>query len=310
MKILVTGGEGFIGQHLRLRLAQDGHEVISLDADSTNTQRAFAGAPIVRLVLPVQWMTAGTFKDIDAIYHLACPASPRRYMADPIYTLDTAFNGTKAVLDVAKETGAKVLIASSSEVYGCPTEDQHPQVETYAGRVWPYAIRSCYDEGKRVGEALARAYEEKHNVTVQIARIFNTYGPGMGSGDGRVVSTFIDQALRGVPLTVHGDGKQTRSLCYIDDLVEGLVRLMAIKTLLGPVNLGNPEEITIHALAEEILVLTGSSSPILFDEPVAFDPARRCPDISKARVNLGWAPTISRKAGLQRTIAWWKEQAR
>lgn len=303
-RILVTGGAGFLGSHLCDRLIAAGHDVICLDNFFTGAKdniRHLIGNPrfeLVRhdLILPI-------YLEVDRIYNLACPASPVHYRHNAIKTIKTNVMGTINVLGLAKRVKARVLQASTSEVYGDP--DVHPQRERDWGRVNPIGLRSCYDEGKRAAECLMMDYRRQNGVDVKIVRIFNTYGPRMAPDDGRVVSTFIVQALQGEDLTVYGDGSQTRSFCYVDDLVEGLIRMMDSPAgFTGPVNLGNPAECTIRELAEAVLRLTGARSRVVFRPLPQDDPARRCPDIALARETLGWQPAVPLADGLAKTIAY------
>jgi UDP-glucuronate decarboxylase len=306
--IVVTGGAGFIGSHLCERLLAEGREVVCLDNYMTGERRNIE--PLLRhpafeairhdVVTPIRLET-------DAIYHLACPASPVHYQADRIRTLKTAVIGTYNMLGLAKRTGAALFQASTSEVYGDPRV--HPQTEDYWGNVNPVGPRACYDEGKRAAETLCFDYRRQHGVRIRVARIFNTYGPRMHPDDGRVVSTFIVQALRGEPVTIFGDGSQTRSFCYVTDLVEGIVRLMAAPDeLAGPVNLGNPAEMTVRELAERIVTLCDSASPIVTKPLPQDDPVRRRPDIAKAGALLGWEPKVALDDGLRETIAWFRSR--
>lgn len=307
-RILVTGGAGFIGSHLCERLLRDGHEVICLDNYFTGSKRNIRhllGNPAFEAVR--HDITAPYYAEVDEIYNLACPASPRDYQYNPIKTVKTAVLGAVHVSGLAKRVRAKVLQASTSEVYGDPAV--HPQPETYLGNVNPVGPRSCYDEGKRCAETIFMDYHRQNGVKVKIARIFNTYGPRMSPDDGRVVSNFIVQALAGRDLTLYGDGLQTRSFQYIDDLVEGLVRLMegTSDDFTGPVNLGNPAEFTIRELAEKVVRLTGSSSRIVYEPLPADDPRRRQPDIALARKVLnGWTPRIGLEEGLERTVTYFR----
>jgi UDP-glucuronate decarboxylase len=301
MKILVTGGAGFIGSHLIDRLIQEQHEVICLDNFYTGTKRniqQWIGHPNFELIR--HDVTEPIRLEVEQVYHLACPASPVHYQYNPIKTTKVNFLGTLNMLGLAKRVKAKFLLASTSEVYGDP--DVHPQPEDYRGNVNPIGIRSCYDEGKRIAETLTFDYHREHNVDIHVARIFNTYGPRMLENDGRVVSNFISQSLRGNPLTVYGDGSQTRSFCYVENLVDGLIRLMASDRT-GPVNLGNPEEYTILELAQKIRDRLNPHQEIVFKPLPQDDPQQRKPDITKAKNWLGWQPNISLEEGLTRTIA-------
>jgi UDP-glucuronate decarboxylase len=306
-RILVTGGAGFIGSHLTRRLLALGHEVLVVDNFYSSTRRnlhELLQEP--RLELLRHDVTFPLYVEVDQIYHLACPASPVFYQRDPVQTTKTCVHGSINMLGLAKRLKAKILLASTSEIYGDPLE--HPQQESHWGNVNPIGIRSCYDEGKRCAETLFFDYYRQHNLPIKVARIFNTYGPRMLANDGRVVSSFIVQALRGEPLTVFGDGSQTRSFCYVDDLVEGLIRLMdTAPDVPGPVNLGNPGEFTIKELAEQTIALTGSSSTIDHRPLPQDDPARRRPDITLARELLGWSPTTPLADGLPRTVAYFRE---
>jgi UDP-glucuronate decarboxylase len=306
-RILVTGGAGFIGSHLTRRLLALGHEVLVVDNFYSSTRRnlhELLQEP--RLEVLRHDVTFPLYVEVDQIYHLGCPASPIFYQRDPVQTTKTCVHGSINMLGLAKRLHAKILLASTSEIYGDPLE--HPQQESHWGNVNPIGIRSCYDEGKRCAETLFFDYYRQHNLPIKVARIFNTYGPRMLAKDGRVVSSFIVQALRGEPLTVFGDGSQTRSFCYVDDLVEGLIRLMDTPPdITGPVNLGNPGEFTIMELAEQTLALTGSSSTIDLRPLPQDDPARRRPDITLARELLGWSPTTPLADGLPRTVAYFNE---
>ncbi|WP_298611879.1 UDP-glucuronic acid decarboxylase family protein [uncultured Thermosynechococcus sp.] len=300
MRILVTGGAGFIGSHLVDRLMEAGHEVVCLDNYFTGTKRnllRWLGHPNFELIR--HDITDPIRLEVDQIYHLACPASPVHYQYNPVKTIKTNVMGTLHMLGLAKRVKARFLLASTSEVYGNPLV--HPQVESYWGHVNPIGIRACYDEGKRVAETLTFDYHRQNNVDVRVARIFNTYGPRMQVNDGRVVSNFIVQALQGVPLTVYGDGSQTRSFCYVSDLVEGLIRLMN-SDYIGPVNLGNPDEYTVLELAQKIQALINPGVEIQFKPLPSDDPQRRRPDITLARTVLNWQPTVPLLEGLQRTI--------
>ncbi len=305
-RILVTGGAGFLGSHLCERLVEMGHDVICLDNFFTSQKSNVAhllGKPNFELIR--HDITLPIYLEVDEIYNLACPAAPGHYQYNPIKTMKTSVLGAINVLGMAKRCRARVLQASTSEVYGDP--EIHPQPETYRGAVNPIGPRACYDEGKRASETLFMDYHRMNGVDIRIVRIFNTYGPRMHPFDGRVISNFIRQALREEPLTVYGDGTQTRSFCYRDDIVEGMIRMMENEEgFIGPVNLGNPEEYTIHELAQLVLELTGSRSPIVFKPRPADDPSRRCPDISLARRKLGWEPTTPLREGLTRTIEWFR----
>lgn len=305
--ILVTGAAGFIGRHLVRRLMADGASVIALDNFSTGSRtllRDLAG-PACQVVEadvidPID-------VPVDGIFNLACPASPPHYQADPVQTLRTSVEGTYNLLELAGRRKARVVHASTSEIYGDPLV--HPQGEDYHGNVNPIGPRACYDEGKRAGETLCADYARRRHVDVRVARIFNTYGDGMAASDGRVVSNFVVQALSGAPLTVYGDGDQTRSLCYVSDLVEGLIALyVAAPFGFEPINLGNPDEITVRALAQRIIGMTGSRSGITSRPLPADDPHVRRPDISRARARLGWAPTVSMDEGLRRTIGYFSAE--
>jgi UDP-glucuronate decarboxylase len=303
-RILVTGGAGFIGSHLCERLLAQGHEVLCIDNYFTGTRRNVA-----RLLdnsnfeLMRHDVTFPLFVEVDEIYNLACPASPIHYQYDPVQTTKTSVHGAINMLGLAKRTRAKIFQASTSEVYGDPAV--HPQVEEYWGNVNPIGIRSCYDEGKRCAETLFFDYHRQHKLRIKVARIFNTYGPRMHPNDGRVVSNFVVQALKGEAITLYGDGAQTRSFCYVDDLVEGFLRLMGTgDEVTGPINLGNPGEFTIRQLAEKVIDMTGSASKLEFRPLPSDDPRQRQPDISKAREVLGWEPTTHLEAGLAKTIAY------
>ena len=301
-RILVTGGSGFLGSHLCERLLGDGHEVVCLDNFFTGTRANVE--PLLdnhRFELMRHDVTDPLTMEVDEIYHLACPASPIHYQRNPVRTIRTAVEGTLNMLDLAREAKARILIASTSEVYGDPIE--HPQTEAYWGNVNPIGPRACYDEGKRCAEALAVSYARQYAVEVRIARIFNTYGPRMHENDGRVVSNFIVQALRNEPITIYGEGEQTRSFCYATDLIEGFIRLMASPHGADPVNLGNPRESTVRELAELTRRLVGSKSELVKAPLPKDDPTRRKPDISRAQKLLdGWAPTVSLEKGLSATI--------
>jgi UDP-glucuronate decarboxylase len=303
--ILVTGGAGFIGSHLCERLLHDGHDVVCLDNFFTGSKeniRPLVGHDHFELVR--HDIVNPIFVEADQIYNLACPASPVHYQVNPIKTIKTSTVGMVNMLGLAKRTGTRILQASTSEVYGDP--DQHPQKETYWGNVNPIGVRSCYDEGKRVAEALCMDYHRQNKVDIRIVRIFNTYGPRMHPNDGRVVSNFVVQALRGEPITIYGDGSQTRSFCFVDDLVEGLIRMMQQETTHGPINLGNPAEITVKQLAERMVAMTGSKSKIEYRPLPQDDPRKRQPDITLAKKHLGWEPRVPLEEGLQRTIAYFR----
>jgi len=300
MKVLITGGAGFIGSHLIDRLMLEGHEVICLDNFYTGHKRnilKWLDHPYFELIR--HDITEPIRLEVDQIYHLACPASPVHYQHNPVKTIKTNVMGTLHMLGLAKRIKARFLLASTSEVYGDP--EVHPQSEEYRGNVNTIGIRSCYDEGKRVAETLAFDYHRQNDVEIRVARIFNTYGPRMLENDGRVVSNFVAQALRGKPLTVYGQGSQTRSFCYVSDLVDGLMRLMNGDQI-GPINLGNPEEYTILELAQLIQQMIDPSLEIKFEPLPQDDPRRRRPDITRAQKWLGWQPTIPVKEGIQRTI--------
>ena len=305
MKILVTGGAGFIGSHLCERLLERGNTVICVDNLYTGReQNVAAHLEDPRFELVRHDVVEPIFLEVDQIYHLACPASPVHYQANPVKTLKTNILGTLNMLGLAKRTGARFLLASTSEVYGDPKE--HPQRESYWGHVNPHGTRSCYDEGKRAAESLVMDYHRQHGVDVRVVRIFNTYGPRMLPDDGRVVSNFIVQALSGANLTVYGDGGQTRSFCYVDDLVDGLVKMMSSEGEPGPVNLGNPEETTVKELAARVMQKVATSSRIVHKPVPADDPTRRRPDITLARTRLRWEPRVALDEGLDRTIAYFR----
>ncbi len=305
-RILVSGGAGFLGSHLCERLLAEGNEVVCLDNFYTGSPDNLAhltGGDRFTIV-------EGDVNDprelgaLDEIYHMACPASPVHYQRDPVQTIKTCVFGTYNMLEMAQSTGARLLIASTSEVYGDPVE--HPQTEGYWGNVNPIGPRACYDEGKRCGEALAVSHASHLGTEVRLARIFNTYGPRMDVDDGRVVSNFVVQALRGEPLTIYGDGKQTRSFCFVSDLVEGFIRLMASDMLARPVNLGNPGEFTILELADLVREQTGSASELSWQPKPVDDPTLRRPDISLAKEKLGWSPEVPLEKGLERTIEYFR----
>lgn len=305
-QILVTGGAGFIGSHLCERLLNDGHNVICMDNYFTGRKENIMHLlDNPRFELVRHDVTFPYYVEVDEIYNLACPASPIHYQFDPVSTVKTSVIGAINMLGLAKRTKAKILQASTSEVYGDPAI--HPQVESYWGNVNPIGIRSCYDEGKRCAETLFMDYYRQHNVDIKIIRIFNTYGSRMRPDDGRVISNFIMQALKGEDITIYGDGKQTRSFQYVDDLVEGMIRMMATENFTGPVNLGNPGEFTMLELAEKIIRLTGSTSKIVYCPLPADDPKQRKPDISVAGEKLnGWKPGITLEEGLKPTIEYFR----
>jgi UDP-glucuronate decarboxylase len=302
MRILVTGGAGFIGSHLCERLIDEGQEVLCLDNFFTGRRENIVHLldnPHFELIR--HDVTLPILLEVDQIYNLACPASPVHYQYNPVKTVKTNVLGAINMLGLAKRVRARILQASTSEVYGDPLE--HPQTESYWGHVNPIGLRSCYDEGKRIAETLMTDYHRQNHVDIRIARIFNTYGPRMLEDDGRVVSNFIVQALRGESLTLYGEGEQTRSFCYVDDLVAGLIRLMNTEGLNDPINLGNPGEFTIRRLAEEVIKICGSKSGLTHLPLPEDDPRQRKPDITKAQTLLGWNPTISLREGLERTVA-------
>jgi UDP-glucuronate decarboxylase len=308
-RILVTGGSGFLGSHLCERLLERDDEVICVDNYFTGAKDNIAhlfGHP--RFEALRHDVTFPLYIEVDEIYNLACPASPIHYRYDPVQTTKTSVHGAINMLGLAKRLGAKILQASTSEVYGDPTV--HPQREDYRGNVNPIGPRACYDEGKRCAETLFFDYHRQHGLSIRIARIFNTYGPRMLSDDGRVVSSFIVQALTNQPITVYGDGRQSRSFCYVDDLIEGLIRLMdAPDEVTGPINLGNPDEFTILELAEQVIAMTGSKSEIVFETMPEDDPLQRQPDISLARAALDWAPKVPLRDGLKKAIEHFKALA-
>lgn len=304
-RILVTGGAGFLGSHLCEKLLKQGHEIVCLDnfftSDRRNVEHLLGNH---RFELVRHDVTQPIVIEVDDIYHLACPASPVHYQRNPVRTVRTAVHGTLNMLDMAREVHARILIASTSEVYGDPTV--HPQPEGYWGNVNPIGPRACYDEGKRCAEALTASYARQYGIESRIARIFNTYGPRMHEDDGRVVSNFVVQALRHAPLTIYGDGSQTRSFCYVSDLLDGLIQLLATEADPGPINLGNPSERSIQDLAERIVRLTKSRSELVFGPLPTDDPIQRCPDISRARASLDWSPTVSIDEGLLSTIEYFR----
>ena len=305
-QVLVTGGAGFLGSHLCEVLVEEGADVLCLDNFYTGSRanvQHLLGKPNFELLR--HDVTFPLYIEVDEVYNLACPASPIHYQHDPVQTTKTSVHGAINMLGLAKRTGAKILQASTSEVYGDPEE--HPQPEHYWGHVNPIGPRSCYDEGKRCAETLFFDYHRQHNLPIKVARIFNTYGPRMHPDDGRVVSNFIVQALKGESLTIYGDGSQTRSFCYVDDLVAGLIRLMRTEDdCTGPVNLGNPDEFQIKQLAERVLALVGSRSKIIYKELPQDDPQQRRPDITLAKAQLNWQPSIALEEGLCRTVEYFR----
>jgi len=306
MRILVTGGGGFIGSHLCDRLLSEDKQVICLDnfytGNKENIQRLFQN---VNFELIRHDITFPIYLEIDQIYNLACPASPVHYQFDPVQTIKTSVHGAINVLGLAKRTRSRILQASTSEVYGDP--NVHPQKEEYWGNVNPIGPRACYDEGKRAAETLFFDYYRQHNLDIRVVRIFNTFGPNMSMNDGRVVSNFITQAINNKPITIYGDGSQSRSFCYVDDLVTGLIKMMEQDEFSGPINLGNPEEITIKQLAEEIIEICNSKSNIIYKPLPQDDPLRRRPDISLANKKLDWRPKYKRTDGLLKTINYFKD---
>jgi UDP-glucuronate decarboxylase len=306
-RILVTGGAGFLGSHLCERLLAEGYDVICLDnffTGSKDNVSHLLGNPHFELMR--HDVTFPLYLEIDQIYNLACPASPVHYQHDPVQTTKTSVHGAINMLGLAKRTKARIFQASTSEVYGDP--EVHPQPESYWGKVNPIGIRSCYDEGKRCAETLFFDYHRQHNLDIKVARIFNTYGPRMHPNDGRVVSNFIVQALKGENITIYGDGQQTRAFCYVDDLIEGFIRLMnTAPGFTGPVNLGNPGEFTMLELAEKVLKIVGGSSKLVFQPLPADDPKQRKPDIGLARRQLGWEPQVQLDEGLKKTAAYFRK---
>jgi UDP-glucuronate decarboxylase len=303
---MVTGGAGFIGRHLCRRLLADGHEVLAVDNFYSGERSNIADLmPNSRFEVLRHDITFPLYVEVDEIYHLACPASPVFYQRDPVQTTKTSVVGSINMLGLAKRTKAKILLSSTSEVYGDPMV--HPQTESYWGHVNPIGTRACYDEGKRCAETLFFDYRRQHNLPAKVARIFNTYGPYMRPDDGRVVSNFIVAALTGQPLTVYGEGAQTRSFCYVDDMVEGLVRFMATDDdVAGPINLGNPQELTMRELADTVIELVGGPSEVQFCPMPADDPAQRRPDIEQADAALDWRPKVELHEGLARTIEYFR----
>jgi UDP-glucuronate decarboxylase len=304
-RVVVTGGAGFLGSHLCERLIEMDNDVVCLDNFFTGTRQNVEHLlDCPRFELVQHDVNQPITLEVDEIFHLACPASPIHYQRNPVHTIRTAVHGTLNMLDMAREVRAKILIASTSEIYGDPLE--HPQTEAYWGHVNPVGPRACYDEGKRCAEALTVSYARQYDIEARIARIFNTYGPRMQPDDGRVVSNFVVQALRGAPITIYGDGSQSRSFCFVSDLVDGLTRLMASTEVPGPINLGNPHEQTIGELAELIVRLTGSASDLRYEDLPTDDPVRRRPDIRNARKVLSWFPKVSIEDGLRSTIDYFR----
>lgn len=305
-RILVTGGSGFLGSHLCEKLLENGHDVLCVDNFFTGTKQNISHLlthPYFELLR--HDVTFPLYVEVDEIYNLACPASPIHYQFDPVQTTKTSVVGSINMLGLAKRTKAKILQASTSEVYGDP--EVHPQVEEYRGAVNPIGPRACYDEGKRCAETLFFDYQRQHNVDIRVVRIFNTYGPRMHPNDGRVVSNFIVQALQGKEITIYGDGSQTRSFCYVDDLIDGMIRMMENpQGICGPINLGNPSEFTILELAQKVLQYTHSKSKIVYQPLPQDDPMQRKPDISKAKRDLGWEPSIALEEGLLKTIEYFR----
>ncbi|CCG42021.1 UDP-glucuronic acid decarboxylase family protein [Magnetospirillum molischianum] len=307
-RVLVTGGAGFLGSHLCERLLEDGCDVLCADNLFTGTKDNIAhllANPYFELLR--HDVTFPLYVEVDEIYNLACPASPVHYQRDPVQTTKTSVHGAINMLGLAKRIGAKIFQASTSEVYGDP--EVHPQTENYRGSVNPIGPRACYDEGKRCAETLFFDYWRQHGLRIKVARIFNTYGPRMHPDDGRVVSNFIVQALEGRPITLYGDGSQTRSFCFVDDLIEGFLRLMATgDDITGPINIGNPREMTVRELAEMVVAMVGSKSGIVFHPLPADDPLQRRPDITLAKETLGWTPKVTLEEGLDRTIAYFRSR--
>ncbi len=305
-RVLVTGGAGFLGSHLCERLVAAGNDVLCVDNFYTGAKDNIAhlmNSPYFELIR--HDVTFPLYVEVDEIYNLACPASPIHYQRDPVQTTKTSVHGAINMLGLAKRVGAKIFQASTSEVYGDP--EVHPQTEDYRGSVNPIGPRACYDEGKRCAETLFFDYWRQHGTEIKVARIFNTYGPRMHPDDGRVVSNFIMQALQGKSITIYGDGSQTRSFCFVDDLIEGFLRLMASdKDVTGPINLGNPREMTIRELAEMVIAMTGSKSDLILKPLPTDDPLQRRPNITKAKEILGWEPKVALENGLERTIAYFK----
>ena len=307
-KLLVTGGAGFLGSHLCERLLDAGHDVLCVDNFFTGTKSNVAHLlKHPRFELMRHDVTFSLYVEVKEIYNLACPASPIHYQFDPVQTTKTSVHGAINMLGLAKRVKAKILQASTSEVYGDP--EIHPQTEGYWGRVNPVGPRSCYDEGKRCAETLFFDYWRQHRLPIKVVRIFNTYGPRMHPNDGRVVSNFVMQALRGEDITIYGDGQQTRSFCYVDDLIEAMIRVMATpEDFTGPINIGNPTEFTIRELAEQVLSLTGSRSRLVFKPLPIDDPKQRQPDIALAKKTIDWSPSVALKDGLEKTISYFRTQ--
>lgn len=305
-RVLVTGGAGFLGSHLCDRLIGEGNDVICVDnlfTGSKDNIRHLLSNPYFEFIR--HDITEPLYVEVDQIYNLACPASPVHYQYNPIKTAKTSIHGALNMLGLAKRVKARILQASTSEVYGDP--EVHPQPETYRGCVNPIGLRSCYDEGKRMAETLFFDYYRQHQVDIRVVRIFNTYGPRMNQNDGRVVSNFIVQALKGQDITIYGDGMQTRSFCYVDDLIDGVIRMMNCEGFVGPVNIGNPGEFTMLELAQKIITMTDSKSKLVFEPLPSDDPTQRQPVIDLAKEKLGWNPTIDLNAGLEKTIAYFKK---
>ena len=305
MRILVTGGAGFLGSHLSERLLELGHEVVVADNFYTGNKENIAHLLDNKSFELIRHdVTFPLYVEVDGIFNLACPASPVQYQKNPVQTFKTSVHGAINMLGLAKRTGARFLQASTSEIYGDPHVS--PQEESYWGNVNPIGIRSCYDEGKRAAETLTFDYHRQFGLDIRVARIFNTYGPRMDANDGRVVSNFIVQALKGEPITIYGDGSQTRSFCYVSDLIEGLIKLFFTEKIYEPVNLGNPNPINMKELAEEVLGLTGSKSKIAYKELPGDDPKQREPNITKAKDLLNWSPKVARLEGLKKTVKYFK----
>jgi UDP-glucuronate decarboxylase len=307
LKVLLTGAAGFLGSHLSEMLIEDGHSVIGLDDLSTGSISNLANLKNSQAFSFIEGDVRNPIRlEVDAILNFACPASPKQYQLDPVRTIETNFLGMINLLHLARETGARIIQASTSEVYGDPTES--PQRETYWGNVNPIGIRSCYDEGKRAAETLCFDYKRQYQVDARVIRIFNTYGPRMAVGDGRVVSNFIVQALQGKDITIYGDGSQTRSFCYVDDLVEGIRRVLNLSNSLdSPVNLGNPHEFSMIELANKVIAISGSKSKIVFEALPEDDPRQRKPDIQKAKTLLDWKPIVELDTGIEKTISYFKK---